>query len=177
VLPLFAGSAALARDAAFTVSVMAQAQRARRATWLTVAVVLTVVAVWQWRHGEAIAATTPDGDARVTAVLSRARRRVAAETRVTRVDLTSVLGAGVLDLRNVRLAPGVSLTVDVLGVAGGLTIRVPDGWVIDTMTVPVLGSWHDERRPSAVVQTAPGGPAPRLVVRGVVILGRLTVES
>jgi hypothetical protein len=146
-------------------------------SWHSDNAVLTVMGAWEWRDGDAIAATSADGDARVVAVLSRSRRRVAAAPRINRVDLTAVLGTGVLDVRSVTLGPGESLTVDLLGVAGRLTIRVPDGWVIDTMTVPVLGSWRDERRPSAVVHVAPGGAAPRLVLRGAVIMGRLTVES
>lgn len=141
------------------------------------AVLLAIAGVWQWSKGEVIAATTPDGDARLVAVLSRSRRSIAANAKVTRVDMTSVLGTGVLDLRAAHVGPGAVVVVDLLGVGGRLTIRVSDGWVVDTMTVPVLGSWHDERRPSAVVRPHADGPAPRLVLRGAVIMGRLSVES
>jgi hypothetical protein len=156
---------------------MARTARSRLTPWVVAAVILAVFALWEWRYGEAIAATTPEGDARVVAVLSRVRRSLPKDARVTSVDMTSVLGSGVLDLRGVRLDAGASLVVDVVGVGGYLTIRVPDGWVVDTMTVPVFGTWSDVRRPSASVHQGTGGPAPRLVLRGAVVAGRLTVES
>jgi hypothetical protein len=151
--------------------------RSRLTSWVVAGIVLAAIATWQWQHGEAIAATSPDGDARVIALLVRAHRRVAADARLARVDMTAVCGNGVLDLRGVQLEPGGSVVVDILNVAGSVTIRVPDGWVVDTMTLPVLAAWHDERRPSAVVHQTPGWLAPRLVLRGAVIAGRLTVKS
>jgi hypothetical protein len=156
---------------------MAQAERSRLTPWLVAAALLVVFGAFQWRHGDAIAATSPEGDARVVAVLSRARRAIAPDTRVAHVGITAVLGTGVLDLRDLRPEPGAVVVVEMLGVAGALRIRVPDGWVVDTMTVPVLGTLQDDRRPSARVDPEPGGAAPRLVLRGALVMGRLTVES
>ncbi len=108
-------------------------------------------------------------------------------------DVTTVMGNSRLDLRDSKLQPGEEATVDVFGMMGQVLIVVPDGWVVDVQATPVMGSVRDLRWPSSSarngvgdVPAAPGdGPvarstaanAPRLVVRGFIMMGALVIRS
>jgi hypothetical protein len=95
----------------------------------------------------------------------------------------SVMGRTTLDLREANIAPGQEAVVDVFVAMGRATIRVPDGWIVDTSALPVMGSVEDERWPRDRALTdgdaaAPApGPAPRLVLRGFVMMGKVEIQS
>lgn len=96
-------------------------------------------------------------------------------------EVTTVMGRTELDLRAAIIQPGEEMVVEVVTVMGGLTIRVPDGWTVDARAVPVLGRVRDSRlRPfESLDEPLRGdpGPAPRLVVRGAVVMGALVIKS
>lgn len=99
-------------------------------------------------------------------------------------DVTNVMGRSELDLRQATLAPGATATVHVLSAMGGVFVRVPPTWTIDTGGVSALGKVSDDRPalPEAeagagLPEAPPGGQPPRLVLRGLVIFGRLTITS
>jgi hypothetical protein len=116
----------------------------------------------------------------VFALLNGSQRTNVA-TRFRGADMTAVMGGSDLDLRRAVLAPGQEATVDVFALMGGVTLRVPDGWDVDVRVTPIMGGVKDQRWPrqdgdleqSAVV----GGPAPRLIVKGFVVMGGLIVKS
>ena len=59
----------------------------------------------------------------------------------------SVMGGSNIDLREVTIAPGETVTVDLFTLMGGGVIRVPDQWVVDIQTVQVMGGVKDRRIP------------------------------
>jgi hypothetical protein len=149
-----------------------------RATWFVIAFVLLGVLIignWPGRLGEASDA----GDhPRLAAIIGSAQR--APETRVfTGAELTALMGSCALDLTRAQMAPGGEATIDIFAMMGSVTIRVPDGWTIDTHAVPVMDSIRDDRWP-----TPKGGTdnsfvigAPRLQLRGVVMMGSIFIKS
>jgi hypothetical protein len=141
----------------------------------------------------------------VHAVLSGNRRDVALET-FRRGEMTAVMGESRLDLRQVKLAPGEEAVVDVVAIMGAANIHVPPDWDVNFDAVPIMGAVKDERgrrsddaddegdrggqadaapgpAPPAAAGEPPGpvgppaGPRPRLVVRGFVMMGAITVRS
>jgi hypothetical protein len=137
------------------------------------------------RHG--LVAT--GGEVHSIAVMGRRSGRVPSTT-FTGGDLVVVMGANTVDLRDVVIAPGSTATLNVIGLMGAAVVTVPRGWVVDVQAIPIMGhvseaedaaDWTDSNTspPAAPAAAAPGGdgPAPRLVIRGAVIMGRLSVTS
>ena len=94
-------------------------------------------------------------------------------------EVTTIVSGTQLDLRQAEIAPGDEAVVNVFVFMGGHEVWVPQGWTVVNDVMPVLGGVEDKRLPP-VVNTAPGavnGPAPRLVLRGVVALGGLTIKN
>ena len=87
-------------------------------------------------------------------------------------QMTSVMGRSELDLRTAAIAPGQDVAVDVFMVMGGGTIRVPEGWSIDVNTTRIMGDVKD-RRTGARDTTG----APRLIIRGFILMGGLSIRS
>ena len=157
---------------------MADQNDSRRATWLVIAIVLLgalIVGNWPGRGG----LTSDGGDhPRLAAVMGSAQR--APENRVfTGAEMTAMMGSCALDLRRAQMAPGAEATVDIFAMMGSITIRVPDGWTIDTHAVPVMGSIRDDRWPAPKADADASAPAvaPRLVLRGLVMMGSIFVKS
>ena len=126
-------------------------------------------------------------------------------------DLTSVMGGSRLDLRDARIAPGGEATIDVFGLMGEVEILVPEDWVVDVRTTPIMGGVKDSRpfrrfsdedddvgirsddgqapagaplaeTPAKETATPVEAPvetaaAPRLVVRGFIMMGALKIRS
>ena len=104
--------------------------------------------------------------------------------------MTTVMGSSRLDLRDAKLEPGEEAVIDVFGMMGEVRLIVPEGWIVDVRTTPVMGGVKDVReianrrrriagededdrasRPSAVEDP------PRLVVRGFIMMGGLVISS
>jgi hypothetical protein len=122
------------------------------------------------------------GDVNVFAVLGRDRRQ-ADSLPLRGARVTALMGRTDLDLTRASMAPGDSAEIDVFTVMGGSDIRVPGHWQVDMDTVAIMGGARDERpRPADDRTTEASGettrfPAPRLVVRGTIFLGGLTVRG
>ena len=157
---------------------MADQNGSGRATWFVIVFVLLGVLIignWPGRRGEAADA----GDhPRLAAVIGSAQR--APETRVfSGAEMTALMGSCALDLTRAQMAPGGEATIDIFAMMGSVTIRVPDGWTIDTHAVPVMGSIRDERwpAPKAGADNSFATDAPRLQLRGVVMMGSIFIKS
>lgn len=87
-------------------------------------------------------------------------------------DLFSFMGGCELDLRQAVIAPGAEGTIEAFSIMGGHVIRVPLGWIIDTRVLPVMGGVADNTIPPAAGPV----PAPRLVLRGMVIMGGIEIK-
>ncbi len=86
-------------------------------------------------------------------------------------DLSSIWGACDLDLRQATIPPGEEAAIDVFALMGGHKIRVPEGWAVDSRVFPFMGGVEDKTVPAA------DASAPRLVVRGAIIMGGLHLTN
>ena len=87
-------------------------------------------------------------------------------------EMTSVMGHSDLDLRKTTIAPGEEAIIEVFTLMGGSTIRVPEGWSVEVRVMPIAGGVKDRRSGS---RDTPG--APRIVVRGFILMGGLNIRS
>lgn len=84
-------------------------------------------------------------------------------------DAIAVMGGCDLDLRDSRIQ-GDEAVIDVLAFWGGIDIKVPADWTVENRVTPFLGD--------VSVLTGHGGEgAPRLVLRGAVIMAGVEVRA
>ncbi len=84
-------------------------------------------------------------------------------------DLIAVMGGAVLDLRDAAMASGEA-QVEVFAMWGGIEIFVPQGWAVEAKVFPFMGGVDDR-----TTHPAAENP-PRLVVRGLVIMGGVEIK-
>jgi hypothetical protein len=120
---------------------------------------------------------------RVFSVFGRAEH-VSENVPFKGADLTNVFGRSEIDLRSATLPPGQTSGIRLVSMFGAVTVRVPPNWSVDSGAVSAFGGVRDVRMRSrdtdTETDTAAGavtGPAPRLVLRGLVAFGRLTITS
>ena len=87
-------------------------------------------------------------------------------------QMTSLLGRSELDLRAATIEPGQDVSIEVFALMGGATIRVPEGWSIDVNTTRIMGDVKDRR-----TGARDSAGAPRLIVRGFIMMGGMTIRS
>lgn len=87
-------------------------------------------------------------------------------------QMTSVMGRSELDLRTAAITPGRDVTIEVFMLMGGATIRVPEGWTIDVKAARVMGDVKDRRNGAR-----DSAGAPRLIIRGLIMMGGMTIRS
>lgn len=98
-------------------------------------------------------------------------------TRFRGANVTNVMGRSELDLTDATLEPGAQATVNVFSAMGRVVIRVPPTWAVDTRAVSALGAIRDGRSAALREESAAEtGARPRLVLRGVVAMGRLEIR-
>jgi predicted membrane protein len=86
-------------------------------------------------------------------------------------DLTAVMGGCEIDLRQASIEPGADAIIDVFAFWGGIDIKVPEDWTVVTRAMPLMGGVEDKTR---APQTATGK---RLVIRGIVVMGGVSVKN
>jgi predicted membrane protein len=94
-------------------------------------------------------------------------------------EVTSILSGTQLDLRQAVIEPGNEAVINIFIMLGGHELWVPQGWTVVIEVMPILGGVEDKRLP-AVLNAAAGpaaGASPRLVLRGTVLLGGLTIKN
>jgi predicted membrane protein len=79
------------------------------------------------------------------------------------------MGGVMLDLRKARMTGEAVL--DVFAMWGGVELQVPESWAVDVRVTPLLGGVEDRTRPA----TDPS--APRLVLRGTVLMGGVEIKN
>ncbi len=85
-------------------------------------------------------------------------------------EMTSFMGGCELDLRQAEMSPGEEATIDIFAVMGGHEIKVPETWAVVTKAVPIMGGVEDRTRP-------PVAGAPRLVIRGFIMMGGVEIKN
>jgi len=126
--------------------------------------------VWQAYSGASGAERSLDGGPIVSgiAVMSGCRKIVASEFR--EAELTAFMGGGKLDLRQATIVDGQAV-VKVLAMMGGFELLVPDTWNVIIEATPFLGGIDVKAR------TSLNPTAPRLIVRGFVMMGGLDIKN
>jgi hypothetical protein len=108
-------------------------------------------------------------DLRVVAILG-GNKGVSGSHAFRGGELTAILGGVNLDLREARMQGGRAV-LDLLAVFGGIELRVPEGWVIESQLGIALGGYEDRTRPVGAAD------APRLVLRGTTVMGGVEVRN
>ncbi|HUP39363.1 MAG TPA: DUF5668 domain-containing protein [Vicinamibacterales bacterium] len=144
--------------------------------------------LWRDRHGrpgvhaphttEAVGnVSSSDGTISMFSVLGGSKR--ASDDKPFRGgEITALMGGTHLDLRQATIEPGEHAVINVFSMMGGHEIWVPPGWTVVLDVMPVLGSVEDKRLPA--IDTTPRPPnytPPRLVLRGVVVMGGVTIKN
>lgn len=112
--------------------------------------------------------TTSDNQSDLFVVFSGTDDRNNSEN-YTGGTLSSVFGGINLDLRGSTIKHKAVL--DVFTFFGGVDLRVPEGWRVQTVGVPILGGWENKAaKPS-------DKNAPTLLVRGTCIFGGISVKN
>jgi predicted membrane protein len=129
------------------------------------------------RTREAMGAAA-DATMAIFAVLSGVKRTSAAE-RFLGGEVTAFMGGAQIDLRQATIPPGEEAALDIFVVMGGCELFVPASWNVVTPVVPVMGGIDDKR-----IAPLPGNPAtigdrpaPRLVLRGLLMMGGIEIKS
>jgi hypothetical protein len=116
--------------------------------------------------------TGVDGAAQVSSfcLLSGSDRKVnAADFRSA--DLTAIMGGCSLDLSQAGITSGPA-EIEVFALMGGIDIKVPPHWSIESKVLPLFGAVSDETRPETARE---GGP--RLLIRGSAIMGGVEITN
>jgi hypothetical protein len=93
-------------------------------------------------------------------------------------ELTAFMGGGQIDLRGATIPPGEEAVLDLFCVMGGFELIVPQNWVIMTPVIPIMGGIDDKRlAPPPGSSDVAGQSAPRLSLRGFILMGGLTIRS
>lgn len=84
-------------------------------------------------------------------------------------DLTAIMGGCEIDLR--QAAIDGEAVIEVFAMWGGIEIRVPEDWTVNSRVVPLLGGMEDKTHPPQ------GATTHRLVLRGFAIMGGIEVKN
>lgn len=130
------------------------------------------------QSGPALAPAGTDGTISMFAVLGSDERAIS-DKAFRGGDVTSIIGGTQLDLRQAAIAPGEQAVINVFVMMGGHELWVPSGWTVVIEVMPILGGVEDKRLPPVLdpAARAANGAPPRLVLRGIVLLGGLTIKN
>ena len=85
-------------------------------------------------------------------------------------DATAILGSCKIDLRQAGIKSGEAV-IETFALWGGIEIVVPPEWTVVNMGTPILGAFEDKTRPPQL------SSGPRLVIKGVVIMGGVEIKN
>ncbi|MGH7741318.1 MAG: LiaF transmembrane domain-containing protein [Candidatus Eiseniibacteriota bacterium] len=113
--------------------------------------------------------TDTHGMVRVDVFMSSISRKVASQ-EFRGGEVVAVLGGAELDLRSAKIAEG-SARLEVNLIMGGLTLFVPEDWVVEFQGTPIMGGIDDQtRRPAGEIRG-------RLMITGVVLLSGILIKN
>ena len=106
-------------------------------------------------------------------------KRSSMSTRFRGGEVTAVMGGYQIDLRQATIPPGEEAVLDIFTAMGGGEIFVPTSWTVATPIVPVMGGIDDKRIAASARRRdgTSGKPAPRLVLRGLLLMGGIEIKS
>ncbi|HEX4347795.1 MAG TPA: DUF5668 domain-containing protein [Vicinamibacterales bacterium] len=120
----------------------------------------------------------PSADRIVGVAIMSAVKRTSTSAHFQGGELTAFMGGGTIDLRGATILPGQEAVLDLFCIMGGFELLVPQNWVIVTPLIPVMGGIDDKRfAPPPGSADVAGQSAPRLSLRGFVLMGGLTIRN
>jgi hypothetical protein len=141
------------------------------ALWPLVLVVIGLSLVWRALSPSVIRPVAADTGGTISAfAMMSGVERASASPDFRGGDLTAIMGGVEVDLRRAAIA-GDEAVIDVFAMWGGLKLRVPETWAIVNKVVPFLGGVEQKARGSS--ETG----APRLVIRGSVVMGGVEIAD
>ena len=108
------------------------------------------------------------GEVRAIACLSTVRRTIE-EPEFRGGDLTAVLGSCQIDLTRAGLA-AEGAVIEIFAFWGGIELRIPEDWALDLQASVLMGGIEDKTQ-------SQDSSAPRLVVKGLALMGGLEVRN
>ena len=117
-------------------------------------------------------ATSSESALNVVAVFGGSRRVVDAQD-FCGGDITAVFGGVRLDLRRAAIATGRAV-LEINAVFGGVEIRVPENWNVQTKGVGVFGGFDDK---TLHPKPDPEGKTPELLITGAAVFGGMSVSN
>lgn len=85
-------------------------------------------------------------------------------------NVSATLGGCEIDLRQATILEGETAVLDALAFMGGVEVRVPEDWTVETRGVAVLGGFEDKTR-------RPLDDRRKLVVTGLAVMGGVEVKN
>jgi hypothetical protein len=85
--------------------------------------------------------------------------------------ITAFMGGVELDLRKCKILTSPAV-LDVVAFWGGINLKVPPEWSVEGKVLPIMGAFEDKT--TSLVESS---EAPRLVVRGYVVMGGVVVGN
>jgi hypothetical protein len=126
--------------------------------------------VWQGLSGRQRLTPKEEGSGRMSAVaILGGVVRGNNSTAFRGADLTAVMGGCEIDLR--QAAINGEAVIDVFALWGGIEIRVPETWAVESRVTPILGGVDDKTRPPM------GASTHRLILRGFAIMGGIEIKN
>ena len=115
------------------------------------------------------------GDANLVAILSETKR-ASHDNPFRGGYMNALMGGCQFDLRQATIAPGDTAVIEMYGLMCGHEIWVPPGWTVESNIVPIMAGVEDKRLPAAA-PPPDAGRAPRLVLRGYVLMSGVTIKN
>ena len=140
-----------------------------RDVWPLLLVLFGGTMVWRAFNAADEPRVGSDAALSATAILGGFDRRLVS-VPFRRVDLTAFMGGGKLDLTEASLIDGQGV-IDVFAIMGGFEILVPRTWRVIIEATPIMGGCDAKTRD-------PDDPsAPRLVIRGFIMMGGVDIKN
>jgi hypothetical protein len=83
---------------------------------------------------------------------------------------SAALGGCDIDLREASMGEGTTAVLDTLALMGGIEVRVPEDWSVETRGMAILGGFEDKTR-------RPLDDRKKLVITGLAVMGGVEVKN
>ena len=138
--------------------------------WPLILVALGGYIVWRGMTGVRRPRVETDSHSTVNAVAILGGVARGSNSRAFRGgELTAVMGGLEIDLRQASINGDAA--IDIFTMWGGIDIRVPEDWSVESRVVPLLGGVEDKTRPPQ------GAVNHRLTLRGFAIMGGVEIKN
>jgi Domain of unknown function (DUF5668)/Cell wall-active antibiotics response 4TMS YvqF len=97
-------------------------------------------------------------------------QRVSRATEFRGGSCSAMLGGCEIELREAAMAEGTTAVLDTLALMGGVEVRVPDDWSVETRGMAVLGGFEDKTR-------RPLDDSRKLVITGLAVMGGVEIKN